>query len=171
MGRISRLECFNFKSYAGHQVLGPFKEFTAVIGPNGAGKSNLMDAISFVLGVRAAHLRGNHLKDLIHRSLTLDESGAPLTPPRTGEVPPPEDGETFVTMVYVVDERDHLPGKRTGDELPFRRSVSYNAADGTTSSTYQIDGTTVTKGAYEDELMAIGIVVKARNSLVFQGDV
>ena len=48
---------------------------------------------------------------------------------------------------------------------------SRSQADGTTSSTYQIDGTTVTKGAYEDELMAIGIVVKARNSLVFQGDV
>jgi chromosome segregation ATPase len=25
-----------------------------------------MDAISFVLGVRAAHLRGSHLGDLIH---------------------------------------------------------------------------------------------------------
>ena len=74
MGRISRLESFNFKSYAGHQVIGLFKEFTAVIGPNGAGKSNLMDAISFVLGVRAAHLRGNQLLDLIHRS-RQDETG------------------------------------------------------------------------------------------------
>lgn len=47
---------------------GPFHSFTAVIGPNGAGKSNLMDAISFVLGVRSATLRSAALKDLIYRS-------------------------------------------------------------------------------------------------------
>lgn len=39
-----------------------------MIGPNGAGKSNLMDAISFVLGVRSASLRSTALKDLIYRS-------------------------------------------------------------------------------------------------------
>ena len=47
---------------------GPFHSFTAVIGPNGAGKSNLMDAISFVLGVRSSSLRSAALKDLIYRS-------------------------------------------------------------------------------------------------------
>lgn len=47
MGRLIRIEAENFKSYAGAQVIGPFKDFTAVIGPNGAGKSNLMDAIRF----------------------------------------------------------------------------------------------------------------------------
>lgn len=47
---------------------GPFKPFSAVIGPNGAGKSNLMDAISFVLGVRSAQLRSSQLKDLIYRA-------------------------------------------------------------------------------------------------------
>lgn len=47
MGRLIRIEAENFKSYAGNQVIGPFKDFTAVIGPNGAGKSNLMDAIRF----------------------------------------------------------------------------------------------------------------------------
>ena len=64
-GRLLRLEVENFKSYRGHQNIGPFKQFTAVIGPNGAGKSNLMDAISFVLGVRTAQLRGN-LKELLY---------------------------------------------------------------------------------------------------------
>ena len=58
MGKISHLEVYNFKSYAGKQQIGPFKDFTCVIGPNGAGKSNLMDAISFVLGVSSRHLRG-----------------------------------------------------------------------------------------------------------------
>ena len=69
-GRLLRLEVENFKSYRGHQNIGPFKQFTAVIGPNGAGKSNLMDAISFVLGVRTAQLRGN-LKDLLYSNSGL----------------------------------------------------------------------------------------------------
>lgn len=47
MGRLIRIEAENFKSYAGTQIIGPFKDFTAVIGPNGAGKSNLMDAIRY----------------------------------------------------------------------------------------------------------------------------
>jgi structural maintenance of chromosome 1 len=51
--------------------LGPFKNFTSVISPNGAGKSNLMDAISFVLGVRSARLRSSQLKDLVYRRRRL----------------------------------------------------------------------------------------------------
>lgn len=65
-GMISRIECDNFKSYKGHQVIGPFKQFTSIIGPNGSGKSNLMDAISFVLGVQSAQLRGTVLRDLVY---------------------------------------------------------------------------------------------------------
>ena len=56
-GRIERIDLENFKSYRGRQSIGPFKEFTCVIGPNGSGKSNLMDAVSFVLGVRTSQLR------------------------------------------------------------------------------------------------------------------
>jgi structural maintenance of chromosome 1 len=41
--------------------------FMCIIGPNGAGKSNLMDAISFVLGVKSAQLRSTQLKDLVYR--------------------------------------------------------------------------------------------------------
>jgi structural maintenance of chromosome 1 len=37
MGFLKRLELTNFKSYKGHQVVGPFKKFTAIIGPNGSG--------------------------------------------------------------------------------------------------------------------------------------
>eukprot|EP01036_Dinobryon_divergens_P013114 gene13114-17680_t len=67
MGRLRRIELENFKSYFGHQIIGPFDDFTAIIGPNGAGKSNMMDAISFVLGVQSRHLRSSHLKELIFR--------------------------------------------------------------------------------------------------------
>ena len=62
-----QLEIENFKSYAGKQLIGPFDDFTCIIGPNGSGKSNLMDAISFVLGVQSKHLRSSQLKDLIYR--------------------------------------------------------------------------------------------------------
>jgi structural maintenance of chromosome 1 len=58
-------------SSRGHQTIGPFRNFTSVIGPNGAGKSNLMDAISFVLGVKSAQLRSSQLKDLVYRGRRL----------------------------------------------------------------------------------------------------
>ena len=67
MGRLVQLELDNFKSYAGQQTIGPFDNFTCIIGPNGAGKSNMMDAISFVLGVQSTHLRSSHLRELIFR--------------------------------------------------------------------------------------------------------
>lgn len=67
MGKLEYLELENFKSYGGRQVIGPFADFTCVIGPNGAGKSNLMDAVCFVLGLNAKHLRGTNLKDLLYK--------------------------------------------------------------------------------------------------------
>lgn len=78
---LRRLELYNFKSYKGTQIidLGD-APFMCVIGPNGAGKSNLMDAISFVLGVKSAQLRSTQLRDLIYRGRrdeeleTLDEA-------------------------------------------------------------------------------------------------
>lgn len=59
--------------------------FTSVIGPNGAGKSNLMDAISFVLGVKSAQLRSSQLKDLVYRGRRLAAEG--------GSVPPEDEEE------------------------------------------------------------------------------
>lgn len=70
----------------GHQTIGPFTNFTSVIGPNGAGKSNLMDAISFVLGVKSAQLRSSQLKDLVYRGRRLARS-------EEGEEDQPEDDE------------------------------------------------------------------------------
>jgi len=91
---LVRIEVCDFKSYRwvqtlqrdgesslsrfqrrGHQTIGPFMNFTSVIGPNGAGKSNLMDAVSFVLGVKSAQLRSAQLKDLIYRGRRLAKDG------------------------------------------------------------------------------------------------
>ena len=67
LGFIERIVVENFKSYEGLHEIGPFDKFTCIIGPNGSGKSNIMDAISFCLGIRAKHLRGDRLKDLVYR--------------------------------------------------------------------------------------------------------
>lgn len=99
---LVRLEVENFKSYRGKQVIGPFYSFSAIseyalllpprlcpltpctriVGPNGSGKSNLMDAVSFVLGVKSAQLRSSQLKDLIYRGRKMaraegDDDDAP----------------------------------------------------------------------------------------------
>lgn len=72
-GRVKELVIQDFKSYKGKEVVGPFKDFTTIIGPNGSGKSNLMDAISFVLGVRTGVLRGNSLRELIYVNTDSDD--------------------------------------------------------------------------------------------------
>jgi len=41
---------------------------------NRQGKSNLMDAISFVLGIKSSQLRSSQLRDLIYRGRILKES-------------------------------------------------------------------------------------------------
>ncbi|XP_062191550.1 structural maintenance of chromosomes protein 1 [Phragmites australis] len=141
-GRIHRLEVENFKSYKGTQTIGPFFDFTAIIGPNGAGKSNLMDAISFVLGVRSAHLRGAQLKDLIY---ALDDRDKEAKGRRAS-----------VRLVYQMG----------ADELHFTRTIT-----GAGGSEYRIDGRQVNWDDYNAKLRSLGILVKARNFLVFQGDV
>ncbi|KAG6500682.1 hypothetical protein ZIOFF_040532 [Zingiber officinale] len=142
-GKIHRLELENFKSYNGRQTIGPFSDFTAIIGPNGSGKSNLMDAISFVLGVRSAHLRGSQLKDLIY---AFDDSDKE----KRGR-------SAFVRLVYLM---------ANGAELQFTRAITSAG-----SSEYRIDGRAVGWDEYNAKLKSIGILVKARNFLVFQGDV
>eukprot|EP00755_Sulcionema_specki_P011506 Sspe_Gene.7740::Locus_2624_Transcript_1_1_Confidence_1.000_Length_3987::g.7740::m.7740/K06636/SMC1; structural maintenance of chromosome 1 len=66
IGHIEQLVVENFKSYAGVHQIGPFRDFTCIIGPNGSGKSNLMDAVSFVLGIKTGAMRAQHLKELIY---------------------------------------------------------------------------------------------------------
>jgi hypothetical protein len=66
VARLHRLEVTNFKSYSGTHNIGPFDNFSCIIGPNGSGKSNIVDAISFVLGVDSASLRGDNLRALVY---------------------------------------------------------------------------------------------------------
>jgi structural maintenance of chromosome 1 len=132
MGRLERLELDNFKSYGGKQTVGPFSDFTCVIGPNGAGKSNLMDAISFVLGLNAKQLRGAVLKDLIYRK---DASSVAAR-------------KASVTLVY--REND-------GKEILFSRDISATGV-----SNYKLNNKSVTFEDYEIKLQTIGVLVKVQ---------
>lgn len=138
-----RLEIENFKSYRGHHRIGPFYDFTAVVGANGSGKSNLMDAISFVLGVKTAHLRGS-LKELLYSESSQER-------PQRG----------FVRLVYE---------DNSGDEVAFTRYIMPTGAssDASFHSQYRISDKTVTWDAYNNRLKSYGILVQARNFLVFQ---
>jgi structural maintenance of chromosome 4 len=44
------------------------QNFSSVVGPNGSGKSNVIDAMLFVFGKRAAQLRLRKVSELIHNS-------------------------------------------------------------------------------------------------------
>lgn len=140
-GYLKYIELENFKSYNGHQVVGPLKPFTAIIGPNGSGKSNFMDAISFVLGEKTSNLRVKRLNELIH--------GASIGQP-VGNL-------ASVTLIY--EDTD------TGKLIRFSRHVNGSSSD------YRIDDQSVTKQEYAAKLLTLGVNIKARNFLVYQGAV
>ena len=186
MGKLLALELFNFKSYKGHHVL-QFGDsyFTSIIGPNGSGKSNSMDAISFVLGIKSSHLRSTHLKDLVYRGRVLKHSTINADGTATDSVPNGDtngvngdaeggasDDEEAGTQrstqrndpqtawVMAVYEDD------AGEEQRWKRSITSSGA-----SEYRINNRVVTAKQYNEALEAENILIKARNFLVFQGDV
>jgi len=148
-GQVEEVVLDNFKSYEGQVRVGPFKKFTCIVGPNGAGKSNLMDAVSFVLGVRTRHLRGDRLQDLVHRR--EDDSIEDVA-----------QRSCSVELVYRFD----APQEGCPETKLFRRVIQPS-----TEARYQIDGQAVSQEAYLASLEEINILSKARNFLVFQGDI
>jgi len=139
--RIDHLVLYNFKSFLGMHVIGPLLEFTAIIGPNGGGKSNIMDAVSFVLGVRSHDLRASNLKELVFR----------------------RESERVSELVRNAYVELHFKTER---ELVFKRTISTTGA-----SEYFINDSKVSWEEYQSTLEEFGIVVKARNFLIFQGQV
>ncbi|KAJ5054728.1 uncharacterized protein L3040_000994 [Drepanopeziza brunnea f. sp. 'multigermtubi'] len=179
MGKLIRLELFNFKSYKGHHTL-LFGDayFTSIIGPNGSGKSNSMDAISFVLGIKSSHLRSAHLRDLVYRGRVLktskiNDDGSAVAPGQDGDANgdgEASDGESQAqrpgrndpksAWVMAVYEDD------AGDEQKWKRTITNQG-----SSEYRINDRVVTASQYNESLETENILIKARNFLVFQGDV
>lgn len=142
MGRLAGLELHNFKLYKGTTAVGLGDAcFTSIVGPNGAGKSNMMDAISFVLGIQLLQLRSHNLEDLIYRG-------------RAGADDP---ALAYVCAVYHKD---------SGEVMKLRRSINRSGA-----LEYRINERNVTALQYAMALKAENILVKAKNFLVFQGDI
>lgn len=134
-----------------------------------------MDAISFVLGIKSSHLRSSHLRDLVYRGRVLktskiNDDGSAENPGANGDA----NGEIDDTQgtqrsdrsdpksawVMAVYEDD------AGDEQKWKRTITSQGA-----SEYRINNRVVNAQQYNDALEAENILIKARNFLVFQGDV
>ncbi|OAP56799.1 hypothetical protein AYL99_08911 [Fonsecaea erecta] len=173
MGKLSRLELYNFKSYKGHHTL-LFGDayFTSIIGPNGSGKSNAMDAISFVLGIKSSHLRSAHLRELVYRGRVLRKSVAPGDPEPNG-VNGHDEGAQLSQANSTQERNDPKSAwvmavyeDDAGMEQKYKRTITNQGV-----SEYRINERVVTAQQYNDALEEENILIKARNFLVFQGDV
>ncbi|KAL1961768.1 hypothetical protein VTN77DRAFT_1055 [Rasamsonia byssochlamydoides] len=176
MGKLVRLELFNFKSYKGHHVL-LFGDayFTSIIGPNGSGKSNSMDAISFVLGIKSSHLRSSNLRDLIYRGRVLRTSkiNGDGSATKEGEHDDAQEGSDVEDSQAAGDSNDPKTAwvmavyeDDAGEEQRWKRTITSQGV-----SEYRINDRIVTAQQYNEALEAENILIKARNFLVFQGDV
>jgi len=183
---VQYLELENFKSYGGNQRIGPFGDFTCVVGPNGSGKSNLMDGLSFVLGLQSKDLRSKQLKDLIHRGVVVGKDDDDVDASSPGL-------HASATLVYVKEDKDDRRINKNGnnnnndndDESSAASSSASDGGDGSNNkelrfsrrirpdgtSTYHVNRSTVSFKQYQQRLADIGVLLKVRNFLVFQGDV
>ena len=153
MGRILRLEVENFRSYKGKHVIPLHDKFNAVIGSNGSGKSNFMKAISFVLGLRAAVLGSEKLKDMIFNHGRASQRLA-----------------ARVTLVYLVDEDDmDVKDVEPGQELFFTRLISPSGTGSYKISIGEGNERDVTWEEYEEQLVQIKINAQCHKTfLIFQ---
>jgi structural maintenance of chromosome 1 len=132
-----------------------------------------MDAISFVLGIKSSHLRSTHLRDLVYRGRVLRTSkinadGTATEQVANGDAESDDEGtqrssqrndpqSAWVMAVYEDD---------AGEEQKWKRTITSAG-----QSEYRINNRVVTAKQYNDALEAEAILIKARNFLVFQGDV
>lgn len=105
-----------------------------------------MDAISFVLGVNSQHLRSQSLKDMIYRPTAMQTDSRAMAARRA-----------HVVLVYE---------NARGQEMRFKRTVQHSG-----QSEYRINDRQVTFAEYNAALQKENILIKAKNFLVFQGDV
>ena len=63
--KLKYIKLAGFKSFADQTILEFPDKVTAIIGPNGCGKSNIVDAIRWVMGETAHHIRGETLDDVV----------------------------------------------------------------------------------------------------------
>lgn len=137
-----------------------------------------MDAISFVLGIKSSHLRSTHLRELVYRGRVMRHSmvngdGAATEGGENGHMNGPTGGD--------IEESEERSGTQNepksawvmavyeddgGDEQQWKRTITNQGV-----SEYRINNRVVTAVQYNDALETENILIKARNFLVFQGDV
>lgn len=144
MGKLIGLDLFNFKSYKDYvSIKLGSANFISIIGPNGSGKSNIMDAISFVLGVDSHYLRSSSLTQLIYRDRITEKVNE-------------------ASFAYVEAQYE----QEGGSIIKFHRNVDHDGV-----SSFKINDLEVSFEKYVENLKAENILVHIRNFLVFQGDV
>ena len=141
-----------------------------------------MDAVSFVLGIKSSHLRSAQLRDLVYRGRVLKTSkinadGTATDQPEAGtdngandRAGVASDGEDTHTSSQRVDPQTAwvmaVYEDDAGEEIRWKRSITSAG-----QSEYRINNRVVSAKQYNDALEEQNILIKARNFLVFQGDV
>ncbi|KAH7642135.1 hypothetical protein HUG17_5180 [Dermatophagoides farinae] len=143
------VKIFNFKSYRGEHVIGPFTDLTVIIGPNGSGKSNLMDAISFVLLVRNEKLRLRNAASLTNDSYYQSDESSDYSYDDSNQ-------KVYVELRFRSKQDSNL-------SVFFRRSIARNK-----SYLYYINDQNVAKNVYIDGLLKLGFNSNHKSFLIFQ---
>lgn len=144
----------NFKSYAGVQEIGPFhKRFSSVVGPNGSGKSNVIDALLFVFGKRAAQLRLKNVSELIHKSSNF-------TNLEFAKV------QVHFQLIYDIEDSDDAYDVVEGSQFVITRTATK-----ANQSKYHIDEVTSTFNDVGTLLTKHGIDLDNNRFLILQGEV
>ncbi|CCO26639.1 Structural maintenance of chromosomes protein 1 AltName: Full=Chromosome segregation protein smc1 [Rhizoctonia solani AG-1 IB] len=113
------------------------------------------------LCVKSAQLRSSQLKDLVYRGRRLERTGEDGQGEESDDDAEAE-GEGSAKKAWVMAVYQDAEG----EEYQFQRTVSTSG-----SSEYKLNGKVVTYQAYNTTLEQHNILVKAKNFLVFQGDV
>ena len=142
-----------------------------------------MDAISFVLGIKSSHLRSTQLRDLVYRGrvyrtskINADGTATEETAETNGHVngDAGSDEEGIQRSTQRGSQRDDAKSAwvmavyedDAGEEQKWKRTITSSG-----TSEYRINNRVVSAKQYNEVLEAENILVKARNFLVFQGDV
>ena len=137
-----------------------------------------MDAISFVLGIKSSHLRSVHLRDLVFRGRVLRTSkingdGSATTNGVKGQINRGADSDQDESHKSTQEQNDPKSAwvmavyeDDAGDEQLWKRTITNQGV-----SEYRINERVVPAQQYNEALESENILIKARNFLVFQGDV
>jgi chromosome segregation ATPase len=147
MPKLNRIVLQGFKSFGKKTEIQLASGFTCIAGPNGSGKSNIVDALTFVLGVTSARaIRAQKLQNLIWNG---GKDGKPAE---------------FCEVEVEFDNSD----RAFPIDAPIIRIARRITRSGI--SVYKLNGRTVPKNKVLDILWAVGLSPEGHN-IIMQGDI